>query len=71
MKRLLAALLVAAAVLTAAAPETVRATEEVVITQEDKPYLALGADLSAEEQHTALEHIRSLFRRTLGIFYFT
>lgn len=55
MKRLLAALLVAAAVLTAAAPETVRATEEVVITQEDKPYLALGADLSAEEQHTVLE----------------
>lgn len=55
MKRLLAALLVAAAVLTAADPETVRATEEVVITQEDKPYLALGADLSAEEQHTVLE----------------
>lgn len=55
MKRFLAALLVAAAVFTAAAPEAVRATEEVVITQEDKPYLALGADLSAEEQHTVLE----------------
>lgn len=55
MKRFLAALLVVAAVFTAAAPEAVRATEEVVITQEDKPYLALGADLSAEEQHTVLE----------------
>lgn len=56
MKKLIAALLIASAVLTAAAPETVRATEEeVVITQEDKPYLALGADLSAEEQHKVLE----------------
>ncbi|MCM1283939.1 MAG: DUF1002 domain-containing protein [Muribaculaceae bacterium] len=27
----------------------------VVITQEDKPYLALGADLSADEQHTVLD----------------
>lgn len=56
MKRFFAALWITAAVLAAAFPEAVRADEEeVVITQEDKPYLALGADLSAEEQHKVLE----------------
>jgi uncharacterized protein YpuA (DUF1002 family) len=29
--------------------------DAVVITESDKPYLALGADLSAEQQHTVLE----------------
>ena len=28
--------------------------DDVIITSEDKPYLALGADLSAEQQHTVL-----------------
>lgn len=28
--------------------------DEVVITKQDKPYLALGADLSADQQHTVL-----------------
>lgn len=56
MRKLLAVLL-ACSTLLAACPATVRATESdsVVITQEDKPYLALGADLSAEEQHAVLE----------------
>lgn len=55
MKKLLAVLL-AFTTLFAANPVPVCATEApVVITQEDKPYLALGADLSAEEQHTVLE----------------
>ena len=30
------------------------AGDDVVITSEDKPYLALGADLSADQQHTVL-----------------
>ena len=57
MKKSFAVMLALTAALAAAHPETVRATEseEVVITQEDKPYLALGADLSAEEQHTVLK----------------
>jgi uncharacterized protein YpuA (DUF1002 family) len=44
-----------------AAETTEAATDEnndaVVITQEDKPYLALGADLSADEQHTVLSYM--------------
>jgi uncharacterized protein YpuA (DUF1002 family) len=31
--------------------------DDVVITQEDKPYLALGGDLTAEEQHTVLSYM--------------
>lgn len=56
-KKLAAALLVLTTVVTAiSSPVAAFATEaEVVITQEDKPYLALGADLSADEQHTVLE----------------
>ncbi len=48
---------------TAAAPQNVYATEvteqgdNVVITQEDKPYLALGADLTADQQHTVLSYM--------------
>lgn len=30
-------------------------SDGVVITEEDKPYLSLGADLTAEQQHTVLE----------------
>lgn len=37
--------------------ETADNEDEVVITQEDKPYLALGADLSADEQHKVLEYM--------------
>ncbi len=42
------------------ASEETQVTEEgdnVVITQEDKPYLALGADLTADQQHTVLAHM--------------
>lgn len=48
---------------TAAAPQNVYATEvteqgdNVVITEEDKPYLALGADLTADQQHTVLSYM--------------
>ncbi len=31
--------------------------DDVVITEEDKPYLALGGDLSADEQHKVLEYM--------------
>jgi uncharacterized protein YpuA (DUF1002 family) len=31
--------------------------DEVVITQADKPYLALGGDLTADEQHTVLSYM--------------
>lgn len=45
------------------APQNVYATEvteqgdDVVITQEDKPYLALGADLTADQQHKVLSYM--------------
>jgi uncharacterized protein YpuA (DUF1002 family) len=42
------------------ASDTAEVSDEedaVVITQEDKPYLALGADLSADEQHTVLSYM--------------
>lgn len=42
------------------ASEETQVTEEgdnVVITQEDKPYLALGADLTADQQHTVLVYM--------------
>ena len=63
MKNKILAVLLAFATAVAAVPATVEAAEtestetgdDVVITQEDKPYLALGADLSADEQHTVLE----------------
>lgn len=48
---------------TAAVPQNVYATEvteqgdNVVITEEDKPYLALGADLTADQQHTVLSYM--------------
>lgn len=32
-------------------------SDNVVITKEDKPYLALGADLSADEQHKVLSYM--------------
>jgi uncharacterized protein YpuA (DUF1002 family) len=70
-KNLLMGLILAAAVFTSwvAAPVQIYATEsasstevsdnedEVVITQDDKPYLALGGDLTAEEQHTVLSYM--------------
>lgn len=49
---------------TVAVPQNVYATEEVteqgdnvVITEEDKPYLALGADLTADQQHKVLSYM--------------
>lgn len=48
---------------TIAVPQNVYATEateqgdNVVITEEDKPYLALGADLTADQQHTVLSYM--------------
>lgn len=62
------ALLLAAAVITgtAAVPQTAYATQaeevteqgdNVVITEADRPYLALGGDLTAEQQHTVLEYM--------------
>lgn len=65
-KKLLGLLLAAAALAgTLAAPAGVYAAEAteadngdaVVITQEDKPFLALGADLTADEQHKVLEYM--------------
>jgi uncharacterized protein YpuA (DUF1002 family) len=67
-KNLMMGLVLAAAVFTSAiaAPVVTYATEstevsdnedEVVITQDDKPYLALGGDLTAEEQHTVLSYM--------------
>lgn len=46
-----------------AVPQNVYATEateqgdNVVITEEDKPYLALGADLTADQQHKVLSYM--------------
>lgn len=37
--------------------ETAGGGDNVVITEEDKPYLALGADLSADEQHKVLSYM--------------
>jgi uncharacterized protein YpuA (DUF1002 family) len=70
-KNLIMGLALATAVFTSAilSPVQVYATEsaastevsdnedEVVITQDDKPYLALGGDLTAEEQHTVLSYM--------------
>lgn len=48
---------------TVVVPQNVYATEvteqgdNVVITEEDKPYLALGADLTADQQHTVLSYM--------------
>jgi uncharacterized protein YpuA (DUF1002 family) len=63
----IAGLLLAAAVLVPVIASPVRAfatesteadvEDAVVITQEDKPYLALGADLTADEQHTVLSYM--------------
>lgn len=56
----LAAVTVTGAIIS---PQNVYATEvteqgdEVVIMQEDKPYLALGADLTADQQHTVLSYM--------------
>lgn len=60
-KKIVCLSLIMSMILMAAMPQAASATEvsevgdEVVITQEDKPYLALGADLTADEQHTVLE----------------
>lgn len=61
---ILAAAMMAGTVSTAThrvyASEETQVTEEgdnVVITQEDKPYLALGADLTADQQHTVLAYM--------------
>lgn len=63
-KRMLAVTLAAAIVAGATGvPQNVYATEvteqgdNVVITEEDKPYLALGADLTADQQHTVLSYM--------------
>ena len=61
---ILAATMMAGTVSTAThrvyASEETQATEEgdnVVITKEEKPYLALGADLTADQQHTVLSYM--------------
>lgn len=61
---ILAATMMAGTVSTAThrvyAGEETQATEEgdnVVITKEEKPYLALGADLTADQQHTVLSYM--------------
>ena len=41
----------------AAEEETTEAGDDVDITLEDKPYLALGADLTADEQHKVLSYM--------------
>ena len=63
-KKMLAISLAAVTVAgTAAVPQTVYATEvteqgdDVVITEKDKPYLALGADLTADQQHKVLSYM--------------
>lgn len=63
-KKMLAFVLAAVTVTGGAvAPQTAYATEvteqgdKVVITEEDKPYLALGADLTADQQHTVLSYM--------------
>lgn len=63
-KKMLAVTMAAAIVAGATGvPQNVYATEvteqgdNVVITEEDKPYLALGADLTADQQHTVLSYM--------------
>ena len=67
-KKNMAGILVAGMVLgSAAVPAPVYATEaedaqedngdDVEITLDDKPYLALGADLTADQQHTVLSYM--------------
>jgi uncharacterized protein YpuA (DUF1002 family) len=67
-KNLITGLFLAAAVFVSAMASPVQAfatestevadnEDEVVITQDDKPYLALGGDLTAEEQHTVLSYM--------------
>ena len=64
VKKMLAISLAAVTVAgTAAVPQTVYSTEvteqgdDVVITEKDKPYLALGADLTADQQHKVLSYM--------------
>ena len=68
LKKYMAGILVAGMVLgSAAVPAPVYATEaedaqedngdDVEITLDDKPYLALGADLTADQQHTVLSYM--------------
>ena len=68
LKKYMAGILVAGMVLgSAAVPAPVYATEAedaqedngdyVEITLDDKPYLALGADLTADQQHTVLSYM--------------
>ena len=68
IKKYMAGILVAGMILgTAAVPAPVYATEvqdaqedngdDVEITLDDKPYLALGADLTADQQHTVLSYM--------------
>ena len=62
-KTMLALMLAAVTVAGTAVPQNVYATEvteqgdDVVITEKDKPYLALGADLTADQQHTVLSYM--------------
>lgn len=62
-KTMLALTLAAVTVVGTAVPQNVYATEvteqgdDVVITEKDKPYLALGADLTADQQHTVLSYM--------------
>ena len=62
-KTMLALTLAAVTVAGTAVPQNVYATEvteqgdDVVITEKDKPYLALGADLTADQQHTVLSYM--------------
>ena len=62
-KTMLALTLAAVTVASTAVPQNVYATEvteqgdDVVITEKDKPYLALGADLTADQQHTVLSYM--------------
>lgn len=62
-KTMLALTLAAVTVAGMAVPQNVYATEvteqgdDVVITEKDKPYLALGADLTADQQHTVLSYM--------------
>ena len=62
-KTMLALTLAAVTVAGTEVPQNVYATEvteqgdDVVITEKDKPYLALGADLTADQQHTVLSYM--------------
>lgn len=62
-KTMLALTIAAVTVAGTAVPQNVYATEvteqgdDVVITEKDKPYLALGADLTADQQHTVLSYM--------------